>query len=150
VEKNFDSVETNAILPVLADQGVDPSYIRTLSYCYQKCTTKIQLFYRLLTIPIEKQVRHGDTISPKLFRIALQWIMKSLHWDKKGICINGIFLSNLRFAHDIVIFSRSTSEAKMMINELNETGKKIGLRINRKKTQFVKDPWCEGEKIELD
>ncbi|KAE9415673.1 hypothetical protein Angca_000466, partial [Angiostrongylus cantonensis] len=51
----------------------------------------------------------------------------------------------LRFADDIVIFSRSSSEA-----ELNEAGIKIGLRINRKKTQFMKNPWCESEKIELD
>ncbi|KAE9421815.1 hypothetical protein Angca_003069, partial [Angiostrongylus cantonensis] len=70
---------------------------------------------------------------------ALQWIMKSLDWDEKGIRIDGKFLSNLRFADDIVIFSRSTSEAEMMINELSEAGVKIGLRINRKKTQFMKN-----------
>ncbi|KAE9413728.1 hypothetical protein Angca_007782, partial [Angiostrongylus cantonensis] len=149
-EKAFDSVETKAILSALVDQGVDPSYIRTLSDCYRNCTTKIQLFHRPLTIPIGKGVRQGDTISPKLFSAALQWIMKSLDWDEKGIRIDGKFLSNLRFADDIVIFSKSTSEAEMMINELNEAGKKIGLRINRKKTQFMKNPWCEGEKIELD
>ncbi|KAE9412713.1 hypothetical protein Angca_003796, partial [Angiostrongylus cantonensis] len=56
----------------------------------------------------------------------------------------------LRFADDIVIFSRSTSEAEMMINELNEADIKIGRRINRKKTQFMKNPRCESEKIELD
>ncbi|VDM64040.1 unnamed protein product [Angiostrongylus costaricensis] len=76
--------------------------------------------------------------------------MKSLDWEEKGISIDGKFLSNLRFANDIVIFSRSTSEAEVMINELNEAGKKIGLRINRKKTQFMKNLWCEGEKIEFD
>ncbi|KAE9418395.1 hypothetical protein Angca_004145, partial [Angiostrongylus cantonensis] len=99
---------------------------------------------------IEKGVGQGDTISPKLFSAALQWIMKSLDWDEKGIRIDGKFLSNLRFADDIVIFSKSTSGAEMLINELNEAGIKIGLRINRKKTQFMKNPWCEGEKIELD
>ncbi|KAE9416458.1 hypothetical protein Angca_003584, partial [Angiostrongylus cantonensis] len=147
-EKAFDSVETNTILSALVDQGENPSYIRTLSDCYRNCTTEIQLFHRSLTIPIGKGVRQGDTISPKLFSASLQWIMKSLDWDEKGIRIDGKFLSNLRFADDIVIFSRSTSEAE--INELNEAGKKVGLRINRKKTQLMKNPWCEGEKIELD
>ncbi|KAE9415074.1 hypothetical protein Angca_008569, partial [Angiostrongylus cantonensis] len=149
-EEALDSVETNAILSALVDQGVDPSCIRTLSDCYRNCTTEIQLFHRLFTIPIRKGVRQGDTISPKLFSAALQWIMKSLDWDEKGIRIDGKFLSNLHFADDIVIFSRSTSGAEMMINELSEAGIKIGLRINRKKKQFMKDPWCEGEKIELD
>ncbi|KAE9412651.1 hypothetical protein Angca_010129, partial [Angiostrongylus cantonensis] len=149
-EKAFDSIETNAILSALVDQEVNPSYMRTLSDCYRKCTTKIHLFHRPLTIFIGKGVRHGDPISPKLFSAALQWIMKSLDWDEKGIRIDGKFLSNLHFADDIVIFSRSTSEAELMINELNEAGMKIGLLINRKKTQFMKNPWCEGEKIELD
>ncbi|KAK6744623.1 hypothetical protein RB195_011383 [Necator americanus] len=60
-EKAFDSVETNAILSALVDQGVDASYVRTLANCYDRCTTKIQLFHRPLTIPIGKRVRQGDT-----------------------------------------------------------------------------------------
>ncbi|KAK6750571.1 hypothetical protein RB195_002504 [Necator americanus] len=66
-EKAFDSVETNAILSALVDQGVDASYVRTLANCYDRCTTRIQLFHRPFTIPIGKGVRQGDTISPKLF-----------------------------------------------------------------------------------
>ncbi|KAE9419463.1 hypothetical protein Angca_002562, partial [Angiostrongylus cantonensis] len=149
-EKAFDSVETNAILSVLVDQGADPSYIKTLLDCYRNCTTKIQFFRRPLTTPTGEGVRQGDTISQKLLSVALQWIMKSLDWDEKSMRIDGKFLSNFCFADDIVIFSRSTSEAEMMINELNEAGIKIEVRINRKKTQFMKSPWCEGEKIELD
>ncbi|KAK6741275.1 hypothetical protein RB195_009246 [Necator americanus] len=36
-EKTFDSVETNAILSALVDQGVDASYVRTLANCYERC-----------------------------------------------------------------------------------------------------------------
>ncbi|KAK6736837.1 hypothetical protein RB195_019497 [Necator americanus] len=77
-EKAFDSVETNAILSPLVDEGVDASYEKTLANCYERCTTRIQLVHRPLTIPIGKGVRRGDTISPKLFTAALQWMMKSL------------------------------------------------------------------------
>ncbi|KAK6726469.1 hypothetical protein RB195_004661 [Necator americanus] len=50
---------------------------------------------------------------------------------------------------DIVLFSSSTNEAETMRNELNEAGKRIGLRINRKKTQFMKNAHCEdGGKLE--
>ncbi|EYC30135.1 hypothetical protein Y032_0005g2468 [Ancylostoma ceylanicum] len=71
-------------------------------------------------------------------------------WEERGIRIDGRFLSNLRFADDIVLFSKSTEEAEVMINELNEVGKRIGLRINRTKTQFMKNMYCEGERIELE
>ncbi|KAK6736283.1 hypothetical protein RB195_019139 [Necator americanus] len=150
IEKAFDSVETNAILSALVDQGVDDSYVRTLANCYDRCTTRIQLFHRPLTIPIGKGVRQSDTISPKLFVAALQWIMKSLPWEERGIRVDGRFLLNLRFADDIVLFSSSTNEAETMLNELNESGKRIGLRINRKKTQFMKDAYCEDGRVQLE
>ncbi|KAK6736027.1 hypothetical protein RB195_018981 [Necator americanus] len=149
-EKAFDSVETNAILSALVDQGVVASYVRTLANCYDRCTTRIQLFHRPLTIPIGKGVRQSDTISPKLFVAALQWIMKLLPWEERGIRVDGRSLSNLRFADDIVLFSSSTNEAETMLNELNEAGKKIGLRINRKKTQFMKNAYCEDGGVQLE
>ncbi|WKY12382.1 hypothetical protein Q1695_003734 [Nippostrongylus brasiliensis] len=37
-----------------------------------------------------------------------------------------------------------------MLRELDEAGRKIGLRINRKKTQFMKNSWCDEGHIELD
>ncbi|VDL84305.1 unnamed protein product [Nippostrongylus brasiliensis] len=60
--------------------------------------------------------------------------MKSLDWDKKGLRVDGKFLSNFRFANHIVIFAKNTTEAETMLREL-EAGRKIGLRINPKKTQ---------------
>ncbi|WKY04192.1 hypothetical protein Q1695_005292 [Nippostrongylus brasiliensis] len=144
-EKAFDGVETNAILSALVDQGVDSSYIRTLADCYHRCSTTVQLFRRPINIPIEKGVRQGDTISPKLFTAALQWVMKSLDWDEMGIRVDGKFLPNLRFADGIVIFAKSTTEAETMLRELDEAGRKIGLHINRKKTQFMKNSWCDED-----
>ncbi|KAK6741274.1 hypothetical protein RB195_009245 [Necator americanus] len=74
--------------------------------------------------------------------------MKSLSLEERGIRVDGRFLSNLRFADDIVLFSSSTNEAETMLNELNEVGKRIGLRINRKKTQFMKN--CEDGGVQLE
>ncbi|KAK6756763.1 hypothetical protein RB195_014908 [Necator americanus] len=149
-KKAFDSVQTDVILSALVGQGVDASYVRTLANCYERCTTRIQLFHHPLTIPIGKGVRQGDTISPKLFTAALQWIMKSLSWEGRGIRVDGRFLSNLRFADDIVFFSSSTNEAETMLSELNEAVKRIGPRINRKKTQFMKNAYCEDGGVQLE
>ncbi|KAK6754419.1 hypothetical protein RB195_013432 [Necator americanus] len=74
--------------------------------------------------------------------------MKSLSWKERGIRVDGRFLSNLRFADDIVLFS--TDEAETMLNELNEAGKRIGLRINRKKTLFMKNAYCEDGGVQLE
>ena len=70
-EKACDSVETNAILSALVDQGVEPSYMRTIADCFRNCNTKIQLFHRPLTIPIRKGVRQGYIAQAVYFRAAV-------------------------------------------------------------------------------
>ena len=50
-EKAFDSVETNAILSALVDQGVDPSYIRTLSTVTGTVLRKYSFSIDLLPYP---------------------------------------------------------------------------------------------------
>ena len=37
-----------------------------------------------------------------------------------------------------------------MLKEVNEVGKKIGLRINRIKTQFMKNALCDGTEFKLE
>ncbi|VDM76148.1 unnamed protein product [Strongylus vulgaris] len=64
----FDSIETNAILSTLVDQGVDPSYVRTLADCYRNCATTVQLFHRLPDIPASKGVRQGDCVAEAVYR----------------------------------------------------------------------------------
>ncbi|XP_028178380.1 uncharacterized protein LOC114365882 [Ostrinia furnacalis] len=63
------------------------------------------LIYRL-----ERGVRQGDTISPKLFNAALENIFKELDWTSKGIIIDGERLNNLRFADDIALISDSIED----------------------------------------
>ncbi|VDM74666.1 unnamed protein product [Strongylus vulgaris] len=81
--------------------------------------------------------------------------------------------SNLRFTDDIVLFSKSITEAETMLKELGsreadrtanqpeedsvheecllrDVGKRIGFRINRKRTQFMKNAFCEDQEMELE
>ncbi|KHJ95176.1 hypothetical protein OESDEN_04883 [Oesophagostomum dentatum] len=37
-----------------------------------------------------------------------------------------------------------------MLKKLNEAGKRFGLRINQKQTQFMKIAYSEGERMELE
>lgn len=63
--------------------------------------------------------------------------MKELNWNKKGILINGSYLSNLRFADDIVLFSESAKQLEIMLNDLNNESSKIGLELNTNKTKVM-------------
>ncbi|EYB98423.1 hypothetical protein Y032_0131g1614 [Ancylostoma ceylanicum] len=94
-KKTLDSVETNAVLNASAYTGIPSVYIRLLEQCFSNNSTIIQLFDRKLKIPIERGVRQGDTISPKLFTAALLYAMSELDWEDKGYSIDVKKISNL-------------------------------------------------------
>ncbi|CAD6200156.1 unnamed protein product [Caenorhabditis auriculariae] len=158
--KAFDSVEINAVLNALVSAGVATKYVELIANSNEGTSTTIQLFDKKLSIPIRKGVRQGDTISPKLFSTALEDAMRQLRWDEehdwedstdiRGINIDGKVLTNLRFADDIVLFSSSTTELSSMLNDLDEVGKKIGLKMNVKKTQWMENRFCDQGKVTLE
>ncbi|KAK6740093.1 hypothetical protein RB195_008519 [Necator americanus] len=45
---------------------------------------------------------------------------------------------------------RSTNKVETVPKELNKAGKRIGLRINRKKIQFMKNAYCEDGGVQLE
>ena len=51
-----------------------------------------------------------------------------------GIIINGIRLSNLRFADGVILFAESEDKLKDMLEGLNNEEKRDGMRLNIKKT----------------
>lgn len=63
--------------------------------------------------------------------------MKKLIWKEKGININGEFLSNLRFADDIILFSETATQLQKMVNELYTVSYEIGLELNITKTKVM-------------
>ena len=87
-EKAFNCVELNAVLRALVEQGIDANYVELIKYANTSCSTDIKLFHRDIKTPIEKGVRQGDPISPKLFTACLEMVFRRMNWDS-GVSING-------------------------------------------------------------
>ena len=83
-----------------------------------------------------KGVRQGDTLSPVMFTAAVENIFMRMNIET-GINIDGVGLSNLRFADDIILFAESEDKLKEMLEELNNEGKKDGMKLNKKKTKIM-------------
>ncbi len=60
-----------------------------------------------------------------------------MNWAGKGLLINREWLSNLRYADDIVLIAKNTSELEFMANELITECKKARLNINTRKTKIL-------------
>src|SRR6201996_9307825 len=76
-EKAFDSVETWLILDSLDECRVDSRYTRTIKNIYENATSCVKLHENTTKFTIDRGVRQGDTISPKLFNSTLEVFSKN-------------------------------------------------------------------------
>ena len=119
-EKVFDSVQTQAILTSLQEQGIEDVYIEILKDIYMDSSVTVHLHKESGEIRIKRGVRQGDTNSPKLFTATLESIFRRLNWENKGVKIDGEFLSNLRCADDIFLCTEIPQELQHMLQDLSD------------------------------
>ena len=143
-EKAFDSVEHIKVMEAISNQKVAAEYIELLSSIYNNAISMLQqcLDSDSEIFRIERGVRQGDTISPKLFNAALEQVFRQLDWENTGIVVNGERLNHLRFADDIVLISSSGTKMEQMLNQLSNTSHDLGLRMNMKKTKVMFNEYC--------
>ena len=137
-EKAFDSVEYQGIIEALEQQKVGSTYVETLVNLYNNCISEVQVQgENSVPFEIQKGVRQGDTLSPKIFNAGLEQVFRSLRWENKGVRVNGEKLNHLRFADDIVLISNNANELQNMLTELDTESRKLGLKINMRKTKVM-------------
>lgn len=76
--------------------------------------------------PIQKEVRQGDTISPKLCTDSLECAFKNHDRDNIGLRINEESLKHLRFADVIVLLSDLQNSSKQCSRNYNEKAQQMG------------------------
>ena len=149
-EKAFDSVEIDAILRSLKNQGTELPYIHLLKNIYTNCTSTVALNGNKTQFEIRKGVRQGDTISPKLFTSCLEEIFHGINWSGKGVNIDGEHLHHLKFADDIMLISTNTKEAEILLNDLHSKSRKNGLKISRTKTKLTINDNISATPVKLE
>ena len=127
-------------------------YVNVLKHIYKQAKSFIRLHKDSKPFQVSRGVRQGDTSSPKLFTACLEKVFRKLNWSRRGILIDGEYLSHLRFADDIIIFTRNIAELHEMLQELNQAGLEVGLSMNFKKTKIMRNKHAEdsNRKITID
>ena len=104
---------------------------------------------------IGKGVRQGCILSPYLFNLYVEYIMRNAGLDESqaGIKIAGRNINNLRHADDTILMAESEEELKSLLMRVKEESEKAGLKLNIKKTKIMASgpitSWeIKGEKVE--
>ena len=90
-------------------------------------------------LQIGKGVRQGCILSPCLFNLYAEYIMKNIGLEETqaGIKIAGRNINNLRYADATTIMAESEEELKCFLMKVKEESEKVGLKLNIQKTKIV-------------
>nr|KAG5685489.1 hypothetical protein BaRGS_003382 [Batillaria attramentaria] len=140
-EKAFDSVDREALWKLLRHYGVPGKIISLIQCTYKDMSCRIAHAGQLSeNFEVKTGVRQGCLLSPFLFLLVIDWIMKTTTTGRK----NGIQwtlwtqLDDLDFADDLALLSHSHSQMQDMTTCLEATSAGTGLKINRRKTELMK------------
>ena len=86
---------------------------------------------------IGKGVRQGCILSPCLFNLYAEYIMRNtgLQETQAGIKIPGRNINNLRYADDTTLMAESEEELKSLLMKVKVESEKVGLKLNIQKTK---------------
>ena len=81
---------------------------------------------------IGKGVRQGCILSPYLFSLYAEYIMRNARLDEAqaGIKIAGRNINNLRYADDTTLMAESEQELKSLLMKVKEERENAGLKLN--------------------
>ena len=83
--------------------------------------------------PINTGVRQGCILSPHLFNIYTEQIMRDTITEDTGMSVGGRKIYNIRYADDTALCAMEHQEAQRLLEELNERGRQDSLNLMLRK-----------------
>ena len=138
--KAFDCVDHNKLWKILKEMGI-PNHLTCLFrnlYASQEATVRTG-HGTTDWFQIGKEVCQGCTLSPCLFNLYAEYIMKNAGLEKAqaGIKIPGRNINNLRYADDTSLMAESEEELKSLLMKVKEESENVGLKLNIQKTKIM-------------
>ena len=149
--KAFGCVDHNKLWKILKELGILDHlncFLRNL-YAGQEATVRTG-HGTTDWFQIGKGVRQGCILSPCLFNLYTEYIMRNagLEETQAGIKIAGRNINNLRYADDTTLMAESKEELKSLLMKVKEESEKAGLKLTIQKTKIMASGPITSWKIE--
>ena len=146
--KAFDCVDHNKLWKILKIPDHLTCLLRNL-YADQEATVRTG-HGPTDWFQIGKGVRQGCILSPCLFKLYAEYIMRNagLEEAQAGIKIARRNINNLRYADDTTFMAKSDEELKSLLMKVKEESEKVGLKLNIQKTKIMASSLITSGKID--
>ena len=153
--KAFDSVDHKKLWKILQVVGIPDHLTCLLRNLYASHEATVTTGHGTTDwFQIGKGVRQGCILSPCLFNLYAEYIMRNPGLDEAqgGIKIAGRNINNLRHADDTTLMAENEELKSLLMKEKEESGK-VGLKLSIHKTEIMAfDPitsWqIDGESVD--
>ena len=151
--KAFDCVEHNKLWNCLQQMGTPEhlvALIRSL-YMHQEATVRTA-YGNTDWFEIGKGVRQGCILSPALFNLYAEMIMRQCNLDEStiGVKIGGRNINNLRYADDTTLLAENEKDLEYLVRRVKEESAQMGLHLNIKKTKVMTTADNGATRIKID
>ena len=131
--KAFDYVDHNKLWNILQEMGIPDHLTCLLRNLYAGLEASVRSGPETTeSFQIGKGVRQGCILSPCLFNLHAEYIMRNTGLDEAqaGIKIAGRNINNLRYEDDTTLTAESEEELKSLLMKVKEESEKVGLKLN--------------------
>ena len=154
--KAFDCVDHNKLWKILKEMGIPDHLTCLLRNLYAGQEATVRTGHGTTDwFQIGKAVRQGCILSPCLFNLYVDYIMRNAGLDEAqtGIKIAGRNINNLWYADDPTLKAESEEELKSLLMKVKVESEKFGLKLNIQKTKIMASgpisSWeIDGETVE--
>ena len=138
--KDFDCVDHNKLWKILKEMGIPDHLTSLLRNLYGGQEATVRTGHGTTDwFQIGKGVHQGCILSPCLFNLYAEYIMKNTGLDEAqaGIKIAGRNINHLRYADDTTLMAESEEELKRLLMKVKVESEKVGLKLNIQKTKIM-------------
>ena len=135
--KAFDCVDYNKLWKILRDGNTRPTDLLLKNlYAGQEATVRTG-HETMDWFQIRKGVQQGCILSPCLFNLYAEYIMRNVRLDEAqaGIKISRRNTNNFTYADDTTLMAESKEELNSLLMKMKEQSEKAGLKLNIQKTR---------------
>ena len=140
IHYDCDCVDHNKLWIIFQEMGTPDHLICLLRNLYAGQEATVRTGHGTTDwFQIRKEIRQGCILSPCVFNIYAEYIMRNTGLDEAqaGIKIARRNINKFRYADDTTLMAQSEEVLKSLLMKVKEESEKVGLKLNIQKTKIM-------------